>query len=134
MTAGWSREGDDRAGAKDGVVGSIKGRAASRTPRTLPTTRPLDESPERQPAALVADPGMSSTTSAGGWSASSSRIAITRSVYLPIGIVSPALHDTPGALRNRGGSAGVPSSSSRLNVSPYAIGLPSVSGWDRTAE
>jgi hypothetical protein len=27
----------------------------------------------------------------------------------------------------------VPSSSSSLNVSPYAIGLPSVSRWDRTA-
>ena len=41
--------------------------------------------------------------------------------------------ETPGALRNVGGSAGVPSSSSSLNLSPYAIGLPSVSGWDRTA-
>jgi hypothetical protein len=28
----------------------------------------------------------------------------------------------------------VPSSSSSLNVSPYAIGLPSISGWDRTAQ
>jgi hypothetical protein len=56
-----------------------------------------------------------------------------RSVRRPMAIVSPAFHETPGALRNVGGSAGVPSSSSSLNVSPYAIGLPSVSGWDRTA-
>ena len=40
---------------------------------------------------------------------------------------------TPEALRNVGGSAGVPSSSSSLNMNPSAIGLPSVSGWDRTA-
>jgi len=36
---------------------------------------------------------------------------------------------TPGALRNVGGSAAVPSASSSLNVNASAIGLPSVSGW-----
>jgi hypothetical protein len=61
-------------------------------------------------------------------------VALSATSLRPSGIVSPALHATPGALRNVGGSAGVPSSSSSLNVSPYAIGLPSVSGWDRTGD
>jgi hypothetical protein len=68
----------------------LEGRVASRTSRTLATTRPLDESTDRQLAALVADPGRSSTTSAGGWSASSSRMPRTRKVLsASSGIVWP---------------------------------------------
>jgi hypothetical protein len=50
----------------------------------------------------------------------------------PMAIVSPAFHETPGALRNVGGSAGVVVEL-EPEREPYAIGLPCVSGWDRTA-
>src|SRR5436305_6517830 len=58
----------------------------------------------------------SSTTSTGGWYASSSRTDTTRNVLLrPSGIVSPGLQFGT-ALVSVGGLAGVPSSASSLNT------------------
>jgi hypothetical protein len=93
---------------KRNVMLNDEGRAASRTPCAA-TARPTAELTASQLAALEADPGRSSTTSTGGWSASSSRMPSTRSV-LPgrIGIESP-WRQVSTVLLYVGGSAGEPS-------------------------
>jgi hypothetical protein len=74
---------------------------------------------------------VSSTTSTGGWSASSSRLPITRSVLLPRWVVSPA-RQFGTALVSCCGSAGAPSSVSSLNRKPANPTTPL--RWGRTAE
>jgi hypothetical protein len=73
----------------------------------------------------------SSTTSTGGWSASSSRTSSTCSVLRPSGIVSPGLQFGTVLLISAG-SAGVPCGVSSLNRNP-PFGSPFHVGWDRTA-
>jgi hypothetical protein len=64
---------------------------------------------------LVAHAAMSSTTSTGGWAASSSRTRTTRSVLAPSGIVSPAFQ-LGTVLASVGGSAGRPSDVSSVKT------------------
>jgi hypothetical protein len=80
---------------------------------------------------LVVNAAMSSTTSTGGWSASSSRMRTTRSILAPSGIVSPAFQ-LGTVLASVGGSAGTPSDVSSLKRKPCRHPVL-LSAWGRTA-
>src|SRR4029453_16441933 len=73
----------------------------------------------------------SSTTSVGAWSASSSLTSTTRSDRWGSGITSPAFQFGT-AVRNVGGSGGLPSSSSSLEAKAIRFSLP-LSAGDRAA-
>jgi hypothetical protein len=88
------------------------------TLRYRPATSRKARAPQRDPARLsLGRAALSSTTSTGGWSASSSRTATTRSVLWPMWIVIPGAQ-FGAALLNDDGSAGVPSADSSLNRNP----------------